>query len=524
MRNKRYIRKFICIVTVLGLLAGCGYSDPVAETQSSEEEEFTTLGLTPEFDYELPQSLPNILVDQVGYAQGSSKTAVFLGEQLPDAFRIVNADTGRTVYTGVIEAKGFDEQTEAFISYGEFTDFDTVGTYYIQADRIGQSYPFRIARQPYNELFQVVQKQYYYNRCGVTLSQEHAGEAAHNACHTKEAQTQDEADVKMDVSGGWHVDENGKRDVVKGCATVNYLLLAYELYAESFTDDIGIPESGNEIPDILDEVKYEIDWLLKMQDAKSGAVYASVNSVDHMGSSYILYVDAVTMEATIQFAAAMAKFSYIYQNYDREFATICIKASDRAYRYAGKYIDDVSPEAYFHASTELYRATGSYGYHEVIKRYLAEHPDPDMKNDFIFLGSVTYLSTKQRVDTNLCSQVIKVLMQDVEQVSYNSKNSKLLVNADKRQENNEELLDDIVRLAVVDHIITNHEYTNVLENHMHYLLGRNILSVSYLDNAGTRSYKEIDEKLGVMKQVELNAELILMMSAVVSKEGESISP
>ncbi len=518
MLNREHIRKAICIILCLGLLTGCdGLSDLSfdAMEENSDVDNFTSLGLSPEFDYEVPVSLPNILVDQVGYARDSNKVAVIQGELPPDTFTIMDADTGQAVYTGEIDQKGYDEKAGVYISYADFTDYNTPGKYYIQAAVIGQSYPFEITENPYEHLFQVALKQYYYNRCGLTLSSELAGEAAHNACHAREAQMKEEASVRLDVTGGWHMDEMGTRDVERGCQTVNSLLLAYELYPQVFGDEVGIPESGNEIPDILDEIKYEIDWLLKMQDAKSGAVYASVSSVDNKAAGYILYIDGITMGATIQFAATMAKFSYLYQNYDREFATQCLKASDRAYRYAQKYIADVSQEEYFYAATELYRATGAGGYHIVIKNYLTQNPVTTMDNDFIFWGCVTYLSTKHRVDVNLCSDVIKVLMQEVEQISYASKRSKLLVDVDKEQGNSAELLRKLSRLAVVDHIITNHEYATVLENHLHYLLGRNLQSISYLDEAGSRNYKDIDKTQGIMKQVDLNAELVLMMSAIM---------
>ena len=78
-----------------------------------------------------------------------------------------------------------------------------------------------------------------------------------------------------------------------------------------------------------------------MQDSTSGAVYGAVNNVDSKNTGYILYLDSITMDATIQFAATMAKFSYLYQNYDHAFATQCLKAADRAYRYAEKYLEDV---------------------------------------------------------------------------------------------------------------------------------------------------------------------------------------
>lgn len=525
MRKSIIFQKTICMVLFSALFsaaaAGCGdfqgfqLNTPAGK---GENDEFTSLGLSPEFDYEVPESLPGILVDQVGYPVGSNKIAVINAETPPGTFSILEEQTGREVYTGKVENKGYDATVNAYISYADFTDFNTEGTYYIQAPSIGRSYAFQIADEPFRELFTRVFKQYYFNRCGLTLSSELAGEAAHNACHSREAQMKDEAMIRLDVSGGWHVDEIGSRDVAKGCQAISTLLLTYELYPDDMADDMGIPESGNGIPDVLDEVKYEIDWLLKMQDTKSGAVYASVSSVDNKTTDYILYIDEITMDATIHFAAAMAKFSYLYQSYDREFATRCLQASDRAYRYAGNYLADISQEQYFYAAAELYRATGGYQYHSVIKSYLTQNPDQDLENDFVFWGCVAYLSTKQKVDVSLCGAVTQNLMRQGESISFASKESKLLVATDEKQGSNAGLLRSMTRLAVVDHIITNHEYATVLENHIHYMLGRNLLSISYLDGEGERNYRDIDMNLGVMNQMDLNAELLLLLAAIMDDE------
>ncbi len=515
--KKRYIYSIISAFLCISMLSGCAELEDLFgadDVKNEQEDEIVSWGLTPEFDYVMPESLPEIVVNQVGYSVGSNKIAVFRGENLPDTYDLIDAVTGETVYTGNIEQKGYNEATEENISYGDFTDYILPGTYYLQAEVIGRSYPFVIAEEPYENIFNNALKQYYYNRCGLTLSTEFAGAAAHNACHSKTAKYKEDSGVQIDVSGGWHIDETGKRDVVECCNAVNNLLLAYDLYGDVFTDEVGIPESGNEIPDIMDEVKYEVDWFLKMQDTTSGAVYSGVSVVNNSTASYQLYIEPVTMDATIHFAATMAKFSYLYQNYDMNFATQCLKAADRAYRYAGEYMADVSAEDYFYASTELYRATGKYTYRKVVQNYLESENELDMDNDYVFWGCATYLATKQSVDAKLCNKAISTLMRDVETISYASKSSKYLTEGNKEQDNNAELLQKMTRLAVVDHIITNHEYTTVLENHLHYFLGRNAESISYIDGVGSRNYQILNEKLGIMKQVDLNAKLILMMSAI----------
>lgn len=514
--KKRHLQIIAPVLTAAVFLSACAELDTSSVTgnKKTQEDEIVSLGLTPEFDYEVPESIPDIMVNQVGYALNSNKVAVFRGETLPDTYDLVNAKTREIVYTGEIEAKGYNEATQENISYGDFTEYTVPGTYYLQADIIGQSYLFTIEENPYDDIFTEALKQYYYNRCCLTLSTDLAKEAAHNACHTKAAQLKEDVTVQIDVPGGWHIDAKGNRDVIEGCQAVNNLLLAYELYGSIFTDEIGIPESGNGIPDVLDEVKYEIDWLLKMQDNTSGAVYSAVSVIDNPDADYWLYIEPVTMNATIQFAASMAKFSYLYQSYDRDFATQCIRAADRAYRYVEQYPENVPQEEYFHAAAELYRATGASGYHAALSRYLSRENAPDINNDYVFWGCVTYLSTKQKVDINLCEMVISNLLSDVEKISRNSKSSKYLTEGNAEQSNNSELLQKMARLAVVDHIITNHEYMMVLENHLHYFLGRNAQSISYIGSAGSRNDKTADGKISIMKQMDLNAQLILFMSVI----------
>ena len=171
MRKSVKIKKTTGWLLVLILLgtgtAGCSnLQDFQVESLTGKEEtdEFTSLGLLPEFDYEVPESLPNILVDQVGYAIGSKKVAMINGETPPETFSLLDAETGREVYTGKVESKGYDPSVNAYISYADFTDYNTVGSYYIQAASIGRSYAFELLEEPYNVIVTKGFKQFYFNR------------------------------------------------------------------------------------------------------------------------------------------------------------------------------------------------------------------------------------------------------------------------------------------------------------------------------------------------------------------------
>ena len=70
-------------------------------------------------------------------------------------------------------------------------------------------------------------------------------------------------------------------------------------------------------------------------------------------------------------------------------------------------------------------------------------------------------------------------------------------------------------LTMVDYMISNHEYDNVIENHLHYLMGRNELAICYIDNEGENNYSQTDEALGITKQFSANSKLIFMLSEIV---------
>ena len=178
-----------CMITA-SLCTACSPSDlswwPTAGTSQSasgEESQITSLGLTPDLDYDRPVIEAHIEVDQLGYLLESPKLVIFRGEDLESDFHVVSAESGDTVYTGKIRSKTEAISGETFY-YGEFTDLTTPGTYYVQTDVIGYSYPFSIGEDIYDDVLSVALKQYYLNRCGVSLTEKYAGDAARSACHT----------------------------------------------------------------------------------------------------------------------------------------------------------------------------------------------------------------------------------------------------------------------------------------------------------------------------------------------------
>lgn len=508
--KKANIPLLFLTLLLLTALTGCQEELPTKQTTGQTEPAVTSMEQEPVLSYEVPVSVPGIVIDRIGYITGSTKIAVFSGQEMPEHFWVMDEKTGKAVYTGTLEEKLYDKITEKYYCYGDFSALISPGTYYIEAPVLGRSYSFEVGDEVYISLFGEACKQYYYNRCGMTLTTQFAGSSAHNACHTGKAVLQSDTSVTLDVSGGWHQDEKGQKNVDSAARTIATLLLAYELYPDAFTDDVGIPESGNGIPDILDEIKYEIDWLLKMQDSQTGAVYGGITvyAKDGDSSSKVaeVYVEPASLEACKGFAMALAKFSYLYQNYDTEYATNCLKTADRAWKYVTLNEKDKEADAEkFAAAAELYRASGQETYHQYLTQYLRSEAYKTQWNETVMVGCVTYLSTKHTVNRGYCENVMNLLMEKAEEISYVAREAVYFAAEKGEQDYCGQMLLEMMNLSVVNRIISNHEYETVIENHLHYFLGRNEAAENHVtDNAG------------IMKQFEQDSKLILMLSGILA--------
>jgi endoglucanase len=504
-------------ILLFGSVAGCGASSAVSSSENTEGEKTSVYTTAEDQSFEEAVQIPGILQDQVGYKTGSDKTVVFKGKEVPTEFYIKDAATGETVYEGeIISTKTSTGRDESY-AMGRFTDFQQEGTYYIYADPMGESYDFKVGEDVYGELFDKAAKKFYINRCGTGLSERYAGDNAHSACHTAMAHLQESPDTELDVTGGWHMDEQAGRDTALGSRIAENLLVAYEMNQKAFTDDTDIPESGNGIPDILDEIRYEVDWLLKMQDQKTGGEYASAITKSGAGDVFAapVVVTPVSMDATISFASMMARFSYFYQQYDPDFATTCLRAADRAWTCYLNNQKVTDSSGAFKAAAQLYRATGAANYNEVLEQFFAKKDFMDSfeSDENIFLGSVTYLSTSQPVDMDRCGVLMKALMKKSEAIAKRASASSFLVSDDSEDESFDRILDDMRSLAITNHIIFNHEYTTIIENHAHYLLGMNPKAVNYLTEDTDRTYQDAGAA-GVMNDPEKDALLIILFSAI----------
>lgn len=508
--KKSDVRKILHIVLVTMLLqtmlAGCSTSDLDLSRITDKKENQT-------FDYEVPDSKPSILVNQIGYYPDSVKTAIFVGQNVPDKFSVIDVKTREEVFVGEIEHKGYQADVGTNVGVGTFTDFTKTGDYYLLCDTIGQSYHFSISDTAYDALFTDMLKEINDNRW--------------KEYHTEAEQiyTIDEEN-SIEVSGGWYTtlnEEEQIRDVRAGCETLVNLLMSVEFYIEEHSDAVGIDESGNEIPDILDEAAYEVLWLLKMQDGKTGAVYSGLTEKNGK-----LILEPSDIETCQYFVIAMAKFSNAMKKYDSTFATECLRASDATWKYVesvrnSKNEEDKELQAQineslrFFGAAELFRASGGYRYHTVVKEYVPNTTDENTWTKEDYFGIYTYLGTRLAVSRSICEEWMKQIMDMGENIAVESKEDSMLAISMEDGVSCQNLLWKMTVMTSIDYIIANHEYDTILENNLHYMLGRNPNAYSYIRGYGND--KPINEQnLSVSDDLTQVSALIFILSEIMSNQ------
>lgn len=389
-------------------------------------------------------------VNQVGYFTKLAKKATLVLGETPDttakSFEIKNS-SGATVYEGTTTGGGtLCDASNTYNQVIDFSDFQEEGTGYTVVCDGKTSKPFDIGNAIYGNLTTEAMNYFYQNRSGVEIQAQYiasadpdgkkasAADLARPAGHTKDvAYVQSkwvyiiptdadcEKDKSVDVTGGWYDAGDHGKYVVNGGVSVWTLLSMFDRDVNKGDitkwDDAGktvvVPEAGNGIPDILDEVQYEIDFFKKMQDPADGMVYHKIH--DYKWTALAVSPEDATKKteageltriikpktyaATLNFAAALAQYSRLIAPYDKSEADECAQLAAKAYKAAkdtyapyvtvpdqnadhvslyapltqnkggGPYGDTNVTDEFYWAACELYITTGEASYKTDLMSY-----------------------------------------------------------------------------------------------------------------------------------------------------------
>ena len=250
----------------------------------------------------LPAVTSHICVDQFGYLPSAAKVAVISDPQKGynaadhytpgSVLQVRRRDDGKVVTSAATTPWKGGATHEDSGDKGWWFDFSSLtepGEYYVYdtSNRL-RSPVFKIGEKVFNPILKASCRMFYYQRIGVPIAQPFAegpwvdGPAYLQDKRARSVEAKDDASRERDLSGGWmDAGDTDKYPPFNG-DVIHPLLYAYTANPKAFTDDFNIPESGNALPDILDEVKVQMDWLVRMQ-FPDGSVPVKMGQIDYGG-------------------------------------------------------------------------------------------------------------------------------------------------------------------------------------------------------------------------------------------------
>lgn len=484
-------------------------------------------------------AVPNVFVNQLGYFPKLAKIATVKSDaDAPEKWELAGAD-GSVQASGETTPFGEDADSGDSVQVIDFSGFEKPGSGYTL--RVGEetSYPFDIGDDLYAELKYDALAYFYHNRSGIEIKAEYVGDPkwargpGHLSDKSVPCAPNTGCNYSLDVTGGWYDAGDHGKYVVNGGISVWTMLDQYErakYLAGSIADfadgKLKIPERTNRVPDILDEARWEIEFMLKMQvpegKPRAGMVHhkmhdeswTALGMVAPAQSEMKRFLRPPSTAATLNLAAVGAMCGRIYKVFDRAFAKKCLSAAERAWGAAkqnptvfapasdnkggGPYDDAHVEDDFYWAAAELYATTKKPEYKAFLDKSRYEKKlsmdaggAPSSMNWGVTdaLGTIS-LAIVPGVDTTLqkALRAHVVTAADVYLGFIDEQGYRVPFKADSSGKypwgSNSFVLNNMLVLALAHDFTRQAKYLNGVVAGMNYLLGNNPMGQSYVSGYG----------------------------------------
>jgi endoglucanase len=509
-----------------------------------------------EFVFYRPDTGPRVRVNQFGYLpDGPKRATVVTDAPEPVPWQIEDA-RGAVVLEGLTTPRGFDAPSGTRVHTVDFTALQQTGEGFVLRADGDRSYPFAVRPGLYRELLVDALSYFYPVRSGIEILDSVAGEgygrpAGHVGAPDTDSINQGDNDVpcqdedtsrrvygepwtcdyRLNVTGGWYDAGDHGKYVVNGGISVAQLLAAYERAklrgGESLSrlgdGTLRIPETGNGVPDVLDEARWHLEFMLRMivpeGDPLAGMVHHKIHDNEWTGLPLMPHLDPKTRElhrpstaATLNLSAVAAQGARIYREFDPAFADRLIEAAQSTWEAAlahpalyatardgrsggGPYHDyDVSDEFYW-AAAELFITTGAETYHEFLKNAPEWSGDVFRPEGFDWghvaaLGRLSLATVPSRLPDDELKMVRDSVIaaadrfvETVAQQPFGHPYAPRSVTYDWGS--NHLVVQTALVIATAYDLTGDRTYRDAAVESVDYLLGRNALNISYITGYGT---------------------------------------
>lgn len=464
-----------------------------------------------------------IKLDQIGYLPGSAKVAV-----VPNvdgaAFTVVKAGSDTVVMRGTLGAAAAYAPAAETVRLADFSALAAPGRYQLRVAGLPDSAPFMVGADAYQALNAAAIKAYYLNRAGIALPEKHAGIFARKAghpdtnvlVHESAASAARPAGTVISSPKGWYDAGDYNKYIVNSGITTYTLLAAYEDFPDYYkAQNLNIPESGNGIPDLLNEVLWNLDWMLTMQDPADGGVYHKLTDKSFDGmvmpdqARQQRYVVQKSTAAALDFAAVMATASRVLKPYDGKLNGIsarALAASKAAWQWArknpaayyrqpkdirtGEYGDANVSDEFGWAAAELYISTGDDAYYKAMGAPALKATIPSWSD----VGGLAWMSLARHrkqlgaaADQALIAARIDGLADGLAKVWKDSAYGITMQAGDYVWGSSAVVLNQSMMLLQGYRLNGKRDYLQAAQSGLDYVLGRNAVGTSFVTGYGSRS-------------------------------------
>lgn len=488
-----------------------------------------------------------IRLNQLGYTPNAPKIAVIVHDaSQPLTWTLLDAGTA-AVAEGQTTVFGRDKASGEHLHQADFTAVTAPGDGYVLQVAGASSHPFRIDATLYAPLARDAMAYFYHNRSGIEIAMPFAGEEqwTRPAGHVGVAPNQGDTavtcfkgvdqngkrwegcDYTLDVSGGWYDAGDHGKYVVNGGISVWTLLNLYERarwrgLAPPFPDgSLNIPEAGNGVDDLLDEVRWQMEFMLSMQVPPGGVVEGRLlegmvhhkvhdqswtglgMAPDRDPQPRALYPPSTA--ATLNLAATAAQCARIWADIDPAFAGRCLEAAETAWQAAlahpdefaadnfnggGPYGDRELSDEFYWAAAELFITTGQDTYRTAV----VASPHFMQAGDFAWPqtaapGTMSLLVTPNALpDADLQHGRERLIATaDRHLATLAAEGYRLpLAPGDYVWGSNSDVLNRLILFGLAYDLTGERRYLDGVSEGMDYILGRNALDQSYVTGYGAR--------------------------------------
>lgn len=487
-----------------------------------------------------PAPIPaQISVNQTGYFPHGPKIAsVAITSAAGLDWRLENS-AGEVVLSGQTTPFGADAASGDSVHLIDFSAFTTPGQgYRLVTDQL-ESAPFDISAEIYRQLKDDALAYFYHNRSGITITAEYAGAAwARPAGHLTDnavtcykgtdpdGHTWPGCDYTLDVAGGWYDAGDFGKYVVNGGISAWTLMDLYRRFPAAYPDGaLSIPEQGNGVPDLLDEARWEMEFLLSMQvppgQPQAGMVHHKMhdrtwaampmipptevdNNPDHQPENEGRYLFPPSTAATLNMAATAAQCARLWADVDAAFAQTCLAAAETAWDAAqanpavfagntlgeggGNYDDTVVDDEFYWAAAELFITTGK----ETYLNYLLESNQFATAESFDWghtapLGTLALAQTDRPLPAEARAQVEQAIIAFADDLLAQQSEAGYgaLIKGQLPWGSNGTVMNNMMLVSAAYDLSGDEKYLDAARLSMDYILGRNPLNQSYVSGYGT---------------------------------------